>query len=74
MAKETPKDPWTALGEMLAPAITALTEYFRLLAAMTPLVKRIADAQKADEGLELSPEDVRVLCLLLNNLSETKKR
>ena len=69
-----PKDPWTALGEALAPALAVLTEFFRLQAAIPALVKRIAEAQKAGEGLDLSADDVKTLCVTLTSLSDQKKK
>lgn len=56
----------------LGPGLAAMTEYLRLIAQMPTLLRRVEAALKAGTSLKLSPEDVKVLALILKQLSERK--
>ena len=66
--KGKPADPFTQVMEWLAPMASQFTEIIRLWAGVQPVVERIADAQQAKTGIELSADEVKSLCLLLTQL------
>lgn len=70
--KDSVSELLTAFAAVIGPAASALAAYFQLLSQMSPLLHRIDAALKAGKSLELSPEDVKVLALILMNLSARK--
>ena len=67
------QDPFQALADILAPAVTALVEQLRVAFLTKPTVDKIIEAFKRKEGVELSADEVKALLVVISGLSEKKR-